>query len=312
MFNKGFYCVPCFAYDTAMIRVMTFNIGFCGGWNGLEAGVQAEHLIRDRLHEVVRLIQNADCDIVLLQEVDRKSRRSADVDQVAFIRANAGYSHTEFVTAWKHPWVPYPSLLDFKRQFGPVHAGNMILSRYPILFSRTVELPRRRDKSWVYNWFYLHQVYQEVLLSLPGCSLRVGHVHLDAFDADTRTAQIRAVMNALPSASSVPVILGGDFNAVAYCDETRRYPDDPTMDYCDDLTLSQTQQLGFLDCGVIPGRTLDSAYDFPAEAPNRKLSYVMVTGPLSGTASAIPAILASDHRALVAEINLTAFFDQFA
>ena len=306
MINKVFYCATCFAYDIAMIRVMTFNIGFCGGWNGLEAGVQPERLVRDRLNEVVRLIQDADCDIVLLQEVDRKSRRSAYVDQVEFIRTNAGYAHTEFVTAWKHPWVPYPSLLTFSRQFGTVHAGNMILSRHPILFSRTIELPRRRDKSWIYNWFYLHQVYQEVVISLPGLSLRVGNVHLDAFDADTRTSQLRTVMDILPQSPSIPVILGGDFNAVAYCHGPLRFPDDMAMDYGDDLTLSQSQYGGLVDCGLKPGAGPDSAYDFPAEAPNRKLSYVMVTGPLSGIATAIPAISASDHRAVVADINLSA------
>lgn len=284
-----------------MFRVMTFNIGFCGGWDGLSVGPQKRDVIRDRLDSIVQVIRAAECDIVVLQEVDCRSRRSGYVDQVAYIRSRSGLPYSEFVTTWKNPWVPYPSVCDVRRHWGPVHAGNIVMSRHPIVMSRAVELPRRTDKSWMYNLMYLHQVYHECVVAIPNRSIRIGHFHLDAFSPDTRIAQVQTILEAIPSAPGT-MILAGDFNAVPYHSGSLYFPDEPETDYGDDLTLSYLNRRGFSECRVPNGDPESSGYDFPAREPNRSLSYVMVTAQMTGTSIALPAIEASDHRPVVADL----------
>lgn len=278
---------------------MTFNIGFCGGWNGLQDAVHSKVDVQRRLSQVIELIHQSDCDVVALQEVDLRSRRSAKVDQVSALISQAGYRYSHFVTTWQHPWVPYPSIINPHRQFGSVHAGNLILSRYPIVMSSEIPLPQRMDTSSIYRWFYIHPVYQEIVISMPGASLRIGNVHLDAFDCDTRAAQLGPILNKV-SESTIPVIIAGDFNSIGYYPHSKQFSDDPEMDYGNDVTMTLMAEAGFVSCGY-PEDVV--SYDFPSWSPNRRLSYVMAKGIRAGAIVACPAIEASDHRALIGEIG---------
>jgi endonuclease/exonuclease/phosphatase family metal-dependent hydrolase len=65
--------------------------------------------------------------------------------------------------------------------------GNMILSRFPILSSRTHLLPRSRTVSKL----NLQRGATEALIDIPGRPLRVYSVHLDHVSVDERIAQIR-------------------------------------------------------------------------------------------------------------------------
>ncbi|NDC82557.1 hypothetical protein EB093_02695 [bacterium] len=286
------------------LTVLTFNIGFCGGWNGLVDGVQPADVVVDRLNSIGALIADSDADVVFLQEVDVRSRRSAYVNQVDFLTKSLGYKYFDFATVWKNSWVPFPITWKISRHFGPVHACNLILSRYPIIYSAHHELPQRSDKGWLYRHFYLTQVLQDCVICLPSQTVRLAHLHLDAFNRDTRCDQLRVALAQFPSQRDTPLIIGGDLNSVGYHPGDLWFPDDPENNYGEDVTLSLLDQAGFKRMRPIHGEGESSLFDFPASGPNRALSQLWSRGTL-GTGYAIHPGMASDHCGIFSEFLIS-------
>ncbi len=257
---------------------MTFNIGFCGGHHGLEEGVQAQDLVQSRLNAILKIVRQSSCDIVVLQEVDRHSRRSAYVNQYQSLVDHSGYPFHHWVSTWQHPWVPFPFTLNVMAHFGPIDAGQLILSRHPILTSDILDLPQRIDRSVIYNWFYLHQKYHEVRISILNQVIRIGHLHLEAFSVPTRRLQMQRIAEQI---ADVPTILAGDFNTSE-----------------GDSTLDSLQKVGLTPC---KGADL---LDFPAWAPMEQLSYVVHSRHFSGTAMIDRQSQVSDHFPMMASLEL--------
>lgn len=100
------------------VRILSYNIHHAEGIDG-----------RLDLNRVANVIRDADPDIVALQEVDSKARRSGSVDQAAEL-ARLTEMHFTFGA-------------NIPLQGG--NYGNAILSKFPILASTNHLLPRLRD-----------------------------------------------------------------------------------------------------------------------------------------------------------------------
>lgn len=168
------------AAEPTVIRVVTYNIHLCGvGMDGKrDLGRQAE---------VLRALKP---DIVLLQEVDRRSLRSGMVDGARELGEALGLRH-HFAKA-----IPL-KLGDY---------GNAILTRYEAAGPpRIIDLPGGAE----------HRVALLLPLRVPTNEgpreVLVGCVHLD-FRSDAEMAPNGERLATVLAAETRPVIFGGDIN----------------------------------------------------------------------------------------------------
>ncbi len=158
------------------MRVCSFNIH--GGKS--EARVPS-------LGQITQTLRDADCDVILVQEVDRFLLRSGVVHQARVLARDLdGYSYRFYG----------------RLRFGPLAFGNAILSRVPITKTLHASLgspggePRGAIGVRLEN------------------QMTVWNTHLGLRD-DWRQEQLAHLAGAIASASALgePVLLGGDFNA---------------------------------------------------------------------------------------------------
>lgn len=135
------------------------------------------------LPRIVSSIHGA--DIIALQEVTRNFHRNGHVDMVAELRTLLANHYSVY---WPACDLDAGSAIEkgrvVNRRF---QFGNMIFSRWPILSSRLIPLPRTRtlDK------LNLQRGATEAVIETPGGPIRVYSVHLDHVHRDERIAQIR-------------------------------------------------------------------------------------------------------------------------
>ena len=168
------------ARDTQVpVSVLVYNI---------HAGKDAKGV--DNLERVAGIIRDSRADIVLLQEVDRLTKRSGNVDQAARLKELTGF------------YGVFGKTIDW--QGGEY--GIAVLSRWKIgddTIMRLFASPLRRSPSFEARGALSVQILA------PFGMLRVVNTHLDASRADSfRVMQAKE----LPVSSPV-TILGGDFNA---------------------------------------------------------------------------------------------------
>lgn len=162
------------------VRVLVYNI---------HAGRDAAGV--DNLERVASLIESTRADIVLLQEVDRGTRRSGDVDQLATLMRLTGM-HGVFGKSLDYQGGDY---------------GIAILSRWPITNDTVVPLriepPQPRAGG---------SKEPRVAFVADTAGITVANTHFDASRQDTWRAQ--EVEELLRNASvTQPELIGGDFNA---------------------------------------------------------------------------------------------------
>ncbi len=140
----------------------------------------------DGIYDLGRIADSLEgADVIALQEVTRGSESNDFADMVADLAALFpdyfwvyGAPFDLHVAAGESGFPPRGTRFQF---------GNMILSRFPILSSRTHLLPRSRTVSKL----NLQRGATEALIDIPNRPLRVYSVHLDHVSVDERIAQIR-------------------------------------------------------------------------------------------------------------------------
>jgi endonuclease/exonuclease/phosphatase family metal-dependent hydrolase len=249
---------PAPASHAGTLRLMTYNI---------HAGRDAEQ--RHNLERVAALISAEASDIVLLQEVDRRTTRSEGEDHLAELARLTGM-HSAFGRS-----------LDF--QGGEY--GIAVLSRYPITQSTTVPLqvvPPQEGSGRLHE----PRVGLHVIVQAPERALHIINTHVDHGAPPTYRHQeviglLAHVARAVPP--DAPLLLGGDLNA---------RPDTPEI-----AALSLVFRDAWTECGDgSPG------YSFPAHAPDRRIDYLLLRGLACGEARVVET-QASDHRPVVSTVR---------
>lgn len=246
------------------LRLLTYNIHKCIG--GIDRRYEPER-VRDT-------IAHYDPDVVLLQEVDHRAKRSQGDRQVDLLGELLGLRH--------RTWFPNV------RVRGGGEYGNAILSRFPLTETRNIDLtiPPKKRRS------VLHARYRVRLdpPSAPRARTRTVHVynmHLGLSGLE-RNVQLKKFLESHPFNrldDRTPVIVAGDLNDV-YGSIGRRL----------------LQPAGFRG----PRRPLNT---FPAYAPVRALDGVYVRGNVElvqlQRARIHLARRASDHLPLIADLEIT-------
>ena len=243
------------AGGSSAIRVLTYNI---------HAGKDTER--RVNLERVAALIDSAQADVVLLQEVDRKTQRAQGVDHFDELRRLTGM-HGLFGKS-----------IDF--QGGQY--GIAILSRWPLDSVRALPLGAEPATDEYEPRIALHARTQT-----PYGTLHVVATHLDAGGSSSyRKQELIAILAHLQESvpPDAPLVLGGDLNARPQTTEIR--------------ALSFVLEDAFTKCGSGQGET------FPAHSPDRRIDYIFVRG-LTCRSARVWHSLASDHRPVLTILQFT-------
>jgi endonuclease/exonuclease/phosphatase family metal-dependent hydrolase len=168
--------LPLLAEPAKEIRVMSWNLHHGVGEDG-----------KLDLERIAARIREQKPDLVVLQEVDNKCRRSGSVDQAAELAKLTGLTGV-FGKAMDHDGGEY---------------GQAILSKHPLGETRVHRLPGDGEP----------RIAFEAVVNLAHQPLRLVSVHLDHQQDARRLKQAETLVTEL-SASKEPLILAGDFNDV--------------------------------------------------------------------------------------------------
>jgi endonuclease/exonuclease/phosphatase family metal-dependent hydrolase len=245
------------------LRVLVFNI---------HAGKDAAGV--DNLSRVAALVLETKADIALLQEVDRRTRRSALNDQPAALQ-RATRLHVAFGKTLDYDGGDY---------------GIAILSRWPISAETLIHLPVDPPQQRAGGSMEPRGVLRAVLAA-PFGSISVFNTHLDPSGDDHWRRQeadslLRLVLREATAGTSF-VLAGGDFNSTP-----------------ESAVQGALREGGLLDawptCGRGPGLS------YPAEAPVKRIDYLFLTDGIHCTSADVLSTPASDHRPLIVEVTLPA------
>jgi endonuclease/exonuclease/phosphatase family metal-dependent hydrolase len=235
------------------VRVLTYNI---------HAGKDAQQ--QPNLARIAAVIDSADADIVLLQEVDRRTTRAQGADHFAELRRLTRL------------YGVFGKSLDF--QGGEY--GIAVLSRWPVDSVRAlalkVEPPQERS-----GQSYEPRIALHVVAHTSAGPLHVVNTHLDAGGAGTyRKQELIAALAHMKQMvpADAPLVFGGDLNARPHTEEIQ--------------AIAFTLRDAFMVCGTGAGET------FPAHAPDRRIDYIFVRAATCSSARVLDS-QASDHRALL-------------
>ena len=167
-------------------------------------------------------------DILLLQEVDVSSKRSAYIDQVQYLLDKTYFNFAIYGSMWKSDFIPSGGL-------GKVDVGVAILSRWPLSEAERIQLSLREDQAAYEKYFYLRRCMVKAKMEIPGWdNLYVVDIHAVSFSTDnTKQKHIVEYKNQLDDlhTSGFDFITGGDLNAIP--------PEAIKYDYCAEDQCSQ-------------------------------------------------------------------------
>lgn len=247
------------APESAPVRLVSYNI---------RAGTDLSG--EPNLERVAALMDSLGADVVLLQEVDRGTRRSGGVDQLEVLARATGMEGV------------FGKAIDFDGG----EFGNAILSRWPLRSVRAVPLEVEVPDELV-DRYYEPRSLLHAVAETPAGALHVLNTHLDHQpDPVFRHPQLVHLLAYL--AEEVPegarVVLGGDLNAPPDAVEIR--------------ALKLHLEDAWSECGEGPG------YTFPSDRPLRRIDYLHLRG-LRCTDARVLETTVSDHRPVTVDVRET-------
>jgi endonuclease/exonuclease/phosphatase family metal-dependent hydrolase len=239
------------------VRVLVYNI---------HAGKDAGRV--DNLARVAEIITSSRADIVMLQEVDNRTRRSGGVDQLARLRGLTGF-HGVFGKTIDYDGGEY---------------GIGVLSRWPIASSRLVILPVEIADSAA-RARYEARGALAVRVEAPSGSIRVVNTHLDASRSDSVRIQQAKTLVVLANAQRRDgfSLAGGDFNS------------DPAS-----RVVELIRQNGWRD--MYTGCGGGNGFTFPADTPVKRIDFLFASARTVCRSATVLDTEASDHRPVLFEV----------
>ena len=209
---------PTLFSDTAQISIMTWNIGYAGMGDDMDFfydGGKSMRTSRERTHENHKAILdfiglNSHKDFILLQEVDKESKRSYRINSVDSLQQLMPEAWHAFGKNYDVRFVPVP----FYAPMGKVKSGILTISHGAPIISERYSFPGYYP--WPSRLFNLQRCF--LLNRYPvdnGKELVVINTHNSAFDDGTlRKKQLDFLEKTLQKEYEKGnyVIAGGDWN----------------------------------------------------------------------------------------------------
>ena len=208
---------PLLKRDDAPVKVLVWNVQYCAGirqhffYDGGKAVSTPKAEVLSTTEAIACFIAESKADIVLLQEVDRRSRRTAYVDEFKICRqilGEEGLGCSASASYWRVPYVPKPK----QERLGRVGMHLATFSRYRISGATRHQLPLIESDSRIRRLFNLRRC---ALTTTIG-DVAFVNTHLSAFSNGDGTLekQVKTLENdVIPKKKSW--LLAGDFNSLA-------------------------------------------------------------------------------------------------
>lgn len=284
-----------------IFTVMTYNTGYLSGMTNNQPVKRPGKTFFDKnMESFLQLLNETQPDIIGVQEIDFHSKRSHYVNQLEAIAKKAGYPFAAKAINWDKRYLPFP-YWPLSLHFGRVLSGQAVLSRWPILSTVRIVLPKPKSTPFFYNAFYLDRLIQVVKIKIDSRNLIILNVHLDAIDWETREDQAKRLLNIYRSfKDDYPVLVMGDFNSIPPdAPQKNDFPDEPVTDFRNDRTI----QFFLEDPGLKAANI--TTFTFPTDSPTRKLDYIFYThDKIQLIKVFVPNIDSSDHLPTVLQFSL--------
>lgn len=308
------------------VNVMSWNIGygalgdnadfFLDGGKSVKSSDEAR--VRENLEEISKSIETVHPNVVFLQEVDRKSTRSYEIDEASTIKSylneKAGLNYlSTFATNYKVNFIPYPI-----PPIGKVDAGIMTLSDYEVSSSTRMQLPC--PFSWPMRLINLKRCLMVDRVPVvdesgnpTGKELVLVNLHLEAYDSgEGKAEQTKMLKDFLQQEVDKGnyVIAGGDFNQKFSTVDSRIYPEYDGSWHCGDIDVSEFgDDFEFIMDNSTPScRYLDMVYE---GADKMTFQYYLIDGFIVSKNLDVNYYFTigqdfknSDHNPVVLSVNL--------
>ena len=301
------------------LKVMTWNIGFAGLGEEADFFMDGGSSVIPTDEETVGLnlgaieaeIASVDPDLLLLQEVDRDSKRTYHIDETESIRQYLDNYCSSFSYNYYCEYVPYPL-----PTLGRIKSGIMTLSKYNIYESSRISLPC--PFQWPVRLANLKRCLSVNRLAIEGSDkeLVLVNLHLEAYDSGegkaAQTAQLRELLMEEAKAGNY-VIAGGDFNQTFSNVDISKYGQE---NYAEDLWRAGTIDADefeeplslIMDADTPTCRSLDQPY---AGADPDNFAYYVIDGFILSDNLTVESLetldlgfVNSDHNPVVLEVEL--------
>ena len=307
-------------------KVMTWNVKFGGGRIDFWFDCYGDRIhmtaseVKDNLQALADFIIENEPSVILLQEIDVNSKRTAYIDQVQWLLDNTHLSYGVYASQWQNQFVPSDGL-------GPVDSGNAILSIYPIRNAERISLPLRSDQDAITRHFYLKRNILKAHISTSLTPFWVLNIHTSAFSQDgTKEKQIDRLVDELDGLNVMgeTFIAGGDLNEIPPgSSQTSNFPDSicEDEDFLADDYDDETDWLDDLYAGYHPAISLDdylsdeeSHFSHTTNGDGfwtRKLDYLFTNHPngFSNSVTHQNTMPLSDHAPVSADVYFFEFWD---
>lgn len=215
------------------IKLMTWNVGYCAlGDNEdffMDGGQNVNAKDKDRVLENFNNISNRiiseNPDLVMLQEIDIKSKRSFKINEQEMMVEKLGKDNyaSSFAYNYKSGYIPYP----VKDMLGHMEAGLLTFSKYEMQSSTRIQLPV--PFSWPVSMFNLKRCLLINRFKIKGSDkeLVLINLHLEAYDSgEGKIAQTNMLKEYIDKENEKGnyVIAGGDFNQTFSNIDKNKYP----------------------------------------------------------------------------------------
>jgi endonuclease/exonuclease/phosphatase family metal-dependent hydrolase len=197
----------------ATLKVMAWNIKYGAAridfWFDLwgDRVQMTREEVEANLAGIAGLVEEVQPDVLLLEEIEVGSRRSAYVDMVGWLLAHTRLAWAAYVPTWQSRYVPSEGL-------GRVDMGNAILAAHPIVRAERIALSDRTDQDALHELYYLHRAVGRAVLDLGGREVAILVVHTEAYDTDGTKSRQLVEIQGLLAGEPLPFVIGGDFNAI--------------------------------------------------------------------------------------------------
>ncbi len=206
-----------FSVDDSLC-ILTWNIGYCGLGKEMDFFYDGGEKVRDskgnthkNLDAIIRfLVTNDTVDLMLLQEVDVKSKRTYKINEVTQINDIVGYPNHYFAPNFKVFFIPIPPT----EPIGKVLSGLVTISK--LKPSQVVRYDFPGNYPWPKNLFMLDRCFMVSRIHLSNQKdLLILNTHNSAFDGGTLKKHEMQylkefVLNEYSKGNYI--IVGGDWN----------------------------------------------------------------------------------------------------
>jgi len=185
------------------IKVLTANLHVAAGIPVMPKAGLDNNTILANLNKAVEIFKTVNADVILLQEVDFNSSRSANINQGKFLAEKLGM-HLSSVTTFNTHNINY----DYPEVLKNCEYGIAILSKQKPLNTKVSWLKNPPEvEAWPEN-------ERRVLLSIrlsyaENKTIQISNTHLDYRSRDNRKKQLEQIAPLLDKEAAV---IGGDFN----------------------------------------------------------------------------------------------------